>query len=273
MRAISTRDVKIFALALACTIIATFPNYTWVPARIEAIHPDQVNSYWVSFACRLICMLAFFSFQAHYNIVKLNNASTTHRLAINAVMMFAFIVVYLCVSAFTPLHITTSRGMQVVVYQVLIVGLVNIMIGMISQSRPQPATETVEKQIETPADNLTETTASYQDKILLPTHDHVLPIDMANIAGFYTSEKRTLILLTDGKKLEYNKTLQQIMQTLNPKQFFRVNKQFIVSRTAVKEFSVWFDSRLLVTLCTDVPEPIYVPKNKAGEFKLWLSHM
>ncbi|MCX2452290.1 DNA-binding response regulator [Pedobacter sp. PLR] len=57
---------------------------------------------------------------------------------------------------------------------------------------------------------------------------------------------------------------------LIPANFFRANKQFIIARNAVKNITVWFDSRLLVTLDRAVPERIYISKNKAAEFKEWL---
>lgn len=55
-----------------------------------------------------------------------------------------------------------------------------------------------------------------------------------------------------------------------PEDFIRANKQFIVARDSVTDITIWFDSRLLITLDTEVPERIYVSKNKASEFKTWL---
>jgi DNA-binding LytR/AlgR family response regulator len=57
---------------------------------------------------------------------------------------------------------------------------------------------------------------------------------------------------------------------LNPADFTRANKQFIISRNSVKDITIWFDSRLLVTPDVDPPERIYISKNKAAEFKAWI---
>jgi hypothetical protein len=35
--------------------------------------------------------------------------------------------------------------------------------------------------------------------------------------------------------------------------------------------TIWFDSRLLITLDTETPERIFVSKNKAAEFKQWMT--
>ncbi|WP_316748129.1 LytTR family DNA-binding domain-containing protein [Pedobacter gandavensis] len=110
----------------------------------------------------------------------------------------------------------------------------------------------------------------YQNKLLIPHRDQLLPIDLQEVSYFYTTDKNTAIGLADGKIIPYSKTLEHILSHLNPANFYRANKQFIIARNAVKNITVWFDSRLLVTLNCTVPEPIYIPKNKAAEFKEWL---
>lgn len=110
----------------------------------------------------------------------------------------------------------------------------------------------------------------YNDKILIRIEDRLLPVDLEEISFFYTTDKSTSVGLKDGRTLTYSGTLDHIYSSLNPANFYRANKQFIVARNAVKNITVWFDSRLLITLNTEVPERIYISKNKAAEFKEWL---
>lgn len=60
------------------------------------------------------------------------------------------------------------------------------------------------------------------------------------------------------------------MPSLDPADFIRANKQFIINRDSISNITIWFDNHLLVTLDVEVPERIYVSKNKASEFKSWL---
>jgi two-component system, LytTR family, response regulator LytT len=110
----------------------------------------------------------------------------------------------------------------------------------------------------------------YKDKLLIPVKDKLQPVNLTEISFFYTTDKNTRIYLKNGKSYSYSKTLEQIESTLNPEDFIRANKQFIIARNSVKEITIWFDSRLLITLDIDPPERIYVSKNKAAEFKAWL---
>ena len=110
----------------------------------------------------------------------------------------------------------------------------------------------------------------YKDRLLIPVRDKLLPIAVQEISYCYTSDKTTFICLNDSTQLTYLSTLDQIFTSLDPACFYRANKQYIVARSNVKNITIWFDSRLLITLHTLVPEPIYISKNKAAEFKTWM---
>ena len=97
----------------------------------------------------------------------------------------------------------------------------------------------------------------YKDKLLIPVKDKLLPIGLNEVSCFYTADKNTYIYLRNGGSYPYAKTLEQIISSLNPAEFIRANKQFIISRDSVKDITIWFDSRLLVTLDIEVPERIY----------------
>lgn len=110
----------------------------------------------------------------------------------------------------------------------------------------------------------------YKSRLLVPDKDKLIPIEIKDISFIYTTNKSTAIYLKDKKCHPINATLDQIFTCLNPEEFIRANKQFIVSRSSVKNITIWFDSRLLLNMDIDVPERIYVSKNKASEFKSWM---
>jgi DNA-binding LytR/AlgR family response regulator len=110
----------------------------------------------------------------------------------------------------------------------------------------------------------------YNDRLLVPYKDHLLPINLNEVACFYTTDKNTHIYLKNGHSYPYSKTLDQIYATLDPSEFIRANKQFIIARNCVKNITIWFDSRLFITLHIETPERIYISKNKAARFKNWM---
>jgi DNA-binding LytR/AlgR family response regulator len=111
----------------------------------------------------------------------------------------------------------------------------------------------------------------YSDKILIPVNNDLIPIDIRQMSYFYSSNGETRAVLKDHTVYQYNKALENIYNSLNPTLFFRANKQYIVSKDSIKNITIWFDKRLLITLDMDVPERIYVSKNRAAQFKKWLT--
>ena len=106
----------------------------------------------------------------------------------------------------------------------------------------------------------------YKDKMLLPVKDKLIPINMKD------ADKSTQVFMRNGTTYQYSKTLEQIATTLNPLHFTRANKQYIISRDSVTDITIWFDNRLRISLDVNTPEHIYISKNKASEFKEWITN-
>jgi two-component system LytT family response regulator len=59
------------------------------------------------------------------------------------------------------------------------------------------------------------------------------------------------------------------MEMLDPDFYFRANRQYIISRKAIKEIDLWFNSRLSLNLIVSVPEKIVIGRTRTSEFKKW----
>lgn len=111
----------------------------------------------------------------------------------------------------------------------------------------------------------------YTTTLLLPVKDRLVPVNMDDVAFIYSTDRKTQIHLKTGETMAYNRSLDSISEDLDPSRFFRANKQYLVARDCVKDIVVWFDSRLLVRMSIDLPEPLFVSKNKAADFKNWMT--
>ena len=76
-------------------------------------------------------------------------------------------------------------------------------------------------------------------------------------------------LSLDEKTYRFDNTLDELIEMLDPHDFFRANHQYIISRKAVKDIDIWFNSRLSVNLKVNVPEKILISKARIPEFKNW----
>ena len=91
-----------------------------------------------------------------------------------------------------------------------------------------------------------------------------------DVAFFHTFEERVTAYCHSGEKYLIELTLEALQAKLPSEDFFRANRQFIISRKAVKDISVWFGSRLSANLTIETPERIVIPKARVHDFKDWL---
>lgn len=111
----------------------------------------------------------------------------------------------------------------------------------------------------------------YNTSILVPTRDKLVPVSLDDVVCFYSKDRNTQVYLKDSRVFQFNRTLDSIINSVDPSRFFRANKQYIVAKDSVKEIVIWFDSRLRLNMQIELPEPLFVSKNKAAEFKIWMT--
>lgn len=106
---------------------------------------------------------------------------------------------------------------------------------------------------------------------LVQVKDRIIPLKIDQVAYFYTAAEKVWAYTSDGHTYVINRTLDKLSAVLPSDEFFRANRQFIVSRRSVKDISVWFGSRVAVNVTPEAPERIVVSKERSGEFKRWLA--
>lgn len=111
---------------------------------------------------------------------------------------------------------------------------------------------------------------SVEQTFLVHFRDKIIPLKTEDIAFFHTFEERVTAYCYNDEKYQVDQTLEALQSKLSSEEFFRANRQFIISRKAVKDISVWFGSRLSANLTVETPERIVVPKARVHDFKEWL---
>jgi DNA-binding LytR/AlgR family response regulator len=113
-------------------------------------------------------------------------------------------------------------------------------------------------------------TSKYRSSFLVPVKgDKLIPVQTCDIACFYIDAGIVKALLSDGKPCKFDHTLDELEQLLDPLQFFRANRQFIISRTAIKDVDLWYNGRLSINLKINTPGKIIISKVRSAVFKRW----
>jgi DNA-binding LytR/AlgR family response regulator len=112
--------------------------------------------------------------------------------------------------------------------------------------------------------------AKYKTHFLIPSKgDKLIPVQTSDLAFFYIDAGIVRAFSIDGKTYKFDFTLDELADLLDPDLFFRANRQYIISRAAIKDIDIWFNSRLSVNLKISVPEKILISKARIAEFKRW----
>jgi two-component system LytT family response regulator len=111
----------------------------------------------------------------------------------------------------------------------------------------------------------------YKSFFLIPHKDKFIPLSVNDIAYIYSENKIAKIVTFSNRSYLENNSLDEVQRQIDPGKFFRANRQFIISHKAIKDISVWFDSKLSVNLNVEIPEKIIVSRTKATELKNWYS--
>jgi two-component system response regulator LytT len=74
----------------------------------------------------------------------------------------------------------------------------------------------------------------------------------------------------DGQEYALNQSLDTIASSVSTKQFFRVNRQYLVNFKAIKEVEHYFLRKLYVKLVIETPEKLLINKEKSHSFLNWM---
>jgi len=113
---------------------------------------------------------------------------------------------------------------------------------------------------------------TFKTHFLMPVKgSKLIPLLTKDIACIFIEDGLVKAKTTDGKSYIFDHSLDELSGMLNPSDFFRANRQFIISRNSIKEVDFYFNNRLSINLRVPVPEKILISKVRVSEFREWFS--
>jgi len=114
---------------------------------------------------------------------------------------------------------------------------------------------------------------SGKSHFLIHYKDKLLPLAVDDIAYIYTENKNVRASTFSNESYLMDENLEELLADLDPRKFFRANRQFIVAHKAIKEASLWFGSKIVLHLLIPTPEKIIISKLRVPDFKQWYTGM
>ena len=124
--------------------------------------------------------------------------------------------------------------------------------------------EAIKRMLVNPAEKV------YKKRFSVKIGTQLKVINLEEIECFYSENKGTYIHTLDNRNYLIDHSLEVIEKELNPNQFFKISRKFILPLHAVKEIQMYSNSRLKIILPTYKEDEVIVAREKVSEFKNWI---
>lgn len=112
-------------------------------------------------------------------------------------------------------------------------------------------------------------TRMYRENFLITFKDRLIPVPVNDFACFEIKNGVVLGTRFDKSTVVLDeRSLDELSLMIDPRQFYRANRQYLINRRAIKEIAHYFNGKLQVTMQTG--GVVVVSREKAGGFKEWL---
>jgi len=113
--------------------------------------------------------------------------------------------------------------------------------------------------------------SKYERRYLIRYGEQIRSVDSDEIAYIYTIQKAIFLVMFNGKEYPLDKTMDVLESELDPKKFFRINRQFIVSIKSIGHMHTVSKSRVQLDLIPPFKgDDVIVSTEKSPIFKEWL---
>lgn len=113
---------------------------------------------------------------------------------------------------------------------------------------------------------------TYKSSFLVSWREKLIPIRVEDIALFGLQDETTQLFTFDNKQYQIQYTLDHLQTLVDPKRFYRTNRQNLVNYKAIKEIEYFVDRKLLAKLVLPAIEPLIISKAKASDFVRWVEN-
>ena len=109
-----------------------------------------------------------------------------------------------------------------------------------------------------------------KSRILTYKKDELVSISVSEIAFFYSENAVTHVTTFRDEIYHTNLSLDELLKQLDSKNFFRVNRQYIVNIHAIENILRYGQNQLKLITNPRIDDLVLISKNRVAEFKQWL---
>ncbi len=124
--------------------------------------------------------------------------------------------------------------------------------------------EQIKKMFQKPDDK------NFKTRFTVKIGQNLKVILINEIECFFSENKGTYIHTLDNRNYLIDGTMETLESELDPKNYFRISRKYILPLQSIKEIQVHSNSRLKIILPTYKDDEVIVAREKVQEFKTWI---
>ncbi|MBK3516974.1 LytR/AlgR family response regulator transcription factor [Carboxylicivirga marina] len=111
----------------------------------------------------------------------------------------------------------------------------------------------------------------YRERFMIHYRGKIKTVSINHVAYIYAENRGVFLCTFEGRIYDINQTLEQLSDELNPRNFFRANRKFIISISSINEAHLYSKSKLKLELNPPTNSEVIISSEKASKFKKWLA--
>lgn len=108
-----------------------------------------------------------------------------------------------------------------------------------------------------------------EKKWLIKLGQNIRTVNYEDVAYYFTVEKITYLVNFEGKKYPVDQTLEYIESKIIDRNYFRINRQYIIHQKSIGKMNTHTKSRVRINLLP-TNEEVIVSTERSPQFKKWL---
>lgn len=112
---------------------------------------------------------------------------------------------------------------------------------------------------------------TYKNRFSITIGTKIKSFDISEIAYFYSQSSITFMVTNDNMEYPLDYSLDYLISLIDPMQFFRINRQYLVKMKSIANVHVFPKSHLKIDLIPARKEEVFVSIDKVTKFKDWLN--
>jgi two-component system, LytTR family, response regulator len=113
-------------------------------------------------------------------------------------------------------------------------------------------------------------TSGYKKRFLVKRGTDYVSVKTEDIAYFYATHKLVCMVDSKAQKFILDQSLADIEKQLDPSQFYRVNRKYLVQLSAIKKIKTYPKSKLQLEVEPFTNEDIVISQENVSAFKEWM---